>query len=194
CVPWSHYDDYIAHDLVAFVDAHYRTQRERTHRGIAGLSMGGYGAITLALRYPDVFSSAASHSGVLSPMYNGAHPFDGTPRYATNFDSLKAGWGDRFWPLIAPAFGSDTAAWRSREPAWLAQRLHHDDPTHFPAIFIDCGTEDGLVDHARSFRAELERMGITPRYAEWPGKHEWSYWQRHASESAAWLARQLSGT
>src|SRR5580765_444325 len=61
CVPWPHYDDYIARDLVSYIDSHYRTRADRAHRGIAGLSMGGYGAIALALGYPDVFAAAASH-------------------------------------------------------------------------------------------------------------------------------------
>ncbi len=194
CVPWSHYDDYIAHDLVAYVDSKFRTYADRAHRGIAGLSMGGYGAISLALRYPELYSAAASHSGVLSPMYAGAHPFDGTTRYATEIDSLRAGWGTTYWPLIAPAFGNDIAAWRSRDPAILARRVHDEHPTMFPALFVDCGTEDGLIDESRAFVSEVKALGVTPQYAEWPGKHDWIYWRRHAPESVAWLARQLSGS
>lgn len=194
CVPWSHYDDYIARDLVAFIDAHFRTRADRAHRGIAGLSMGGYGAISLALRYPEVYAAAASHSGVLSPRYAGAHPFDGTTRYAASIDSLRAGWGEKLWPLMWAAFGNDSIAWRSRDPAWLAQHLHDTQPALFPAVFIDCGSDDGLIDHSRAFRSELLRLGVTPHYAEWPGKHDWLYWRRHAPESVVWLARQLSGS
>ena len=73
CVPWPHYDDYVARDLVARVDSAYRTAVADA-RGIAGLSMGGYGAISLALAYPDVFAAAASHSGVLSPLFDRPAP------------------------------------------------------------------------------------------------------------------------
>jgi putative tributyrin esterase len=52
CVRTFRYDDYIAHDLVSYVDAHYRTRADRAHRGIGGLSMGGYGALKLALAEP----------------------------------------------------------------------------------------------------------------------------------------------
>ncbi|HEY2163525.1 MAG TPA: alpha/beta hydrolase-fold protein, partial [Gemmatimonadaceae bacterium] len=68
CVRHQRYDDYVARDVVRYVDSHYRTQADRAHRGIGGLSMGGYGALSLALRFPDVFSAAASHSGMVSPM------------------------------------------------------------------------------------------------------------------------------
>ncbi|MEO6445607.1 MAG: alpha/beta hydrolase family protein [Gemmatimonadaceae bacterium] len=192
CVPWSHYDDYIARDLVAAVDRGYRTAATRSQRVIAGLSMGGYGAISLALRYPDVFRAAASHSGVVSPLYVGPRPFQGTPRYAESPDALRKSWGERMWPLISPAFGSDAAGWIARDPARLAARLVNQGDVQVPAIFIDCGTEDGLIDQSRALRHELQRLGITPAYAEWPGKHDWDYWRRHSPESLTWLARQLS--
>lgn len=194
CVPWPHYDDYIARDLVAAVDTHYRTEATRAHRAIAGLSMGGYGAVALALQYPDVFRAAASHSGVVSPTYVGPHPFDGIPRYATSDSALQASWGDRFWPLISPAFGTDTAAWFARDPTRRVQRMVAAGARDIPAIFLDCGTEDGLVDQMRVFRLELTRLGLSPAYAEWPGKHDWDYWRVHVRESLAWLAGQVSGT
>lgn len=194
CVPWPRYDDYIARDLVAAVDGRYRTLGTRAHRAIAGLSMGGYGAVSLALQYPDVFRAAASHSGVVSPSYAGSHPFDGTPRYAPSDSSLRAAWGEKMWPLIAPAFGADTTAWFARDPARRAQRLVAAHSTLIPDIFLDCGTDDGLIDQARVLRAELTRLGLVPVYAEWRGKHDWDYWSIHARESLAWLARQVSGT
>jgi len=57
CVVQARYEDYIARDLVRHVDSTYRTLADRRHRGIAGLSMGGFGAVTLALEHPDVFSA-----------------------------------------------------------------------------------------------------------------------------------------
>jgi len=194
CVPWPHYDDYIARDLVAVVDARYRTIPNREKRAIAGLSMGGFGAVSLALAYPDVFRAAASHSGVVSPRYNGPHPFDGTPRYASTAEALRESWSDRMWPLVAPAFGNDTAGWVARDPLRLVQRLVQARSPHIPAIFLDCGTDDGLIDQSRVLRTELVRLGLAPTYAEWPGKHDWEYWRRHAPESLWWIARQVSGS
>lgn len=192
CVPWPHYDDYIAHDLVSTIDARYRTVAARAQRAIAGLSMGGFGALSMALQYPDVFRAAASHSGVVSPMYNGAHPFAGTPSYAATDSAIKASWGDRFWPLVGPVFGNDIAGWQARDPFRRVQQLLATNPSLVPAIFLDCGTEDGLVDQNRALRAELTRVGHPPQYAEWPGQHDWPYWRVHARESLAWLAQQVT--
>ncbi|HEX4935185.1 MAG TPA: alpha/beta hydrolase family protein [Gemmatimonadaceae bacterium] len=192
CVPWPHYDDYIARDLVSAVDGQYRTVPSRARRAIAGLSMGGFGALSMALQYPDVFRAAASHSGVVSPLYDGPHPFDGTPRYAATDSAIREAWGERFWPIVAPVFGYDLAGWTARDPFRRVQQLLAKNPSLVPAIFLDCGTEDGLVDQNRALRAELTRIGRPPRYAEWPGKHDWPYWRVHARESLAWLAQQVT--
>jgi S-formylglutathione hydrolase FrmB len=194
CVPWPKYDEYIARDLVAHVDSTYRTLARREHRGIAGLSMGGYGAVTLALRYPDVFAAAASHSGVLSPLYAGPSPFAPPPRYATSIDTARARMGP-LWPWMHPAFGNDTTAWLARDPARLAHHLLREDEPRSarrPALFLDIGRDDSLlVDGNRAFHYELTTLGLTHRYTEWPGKHDWSYWRTHARESLAWLAHVI---
>jgi S-formylglutathione hydrolase FrmB len=192
CVPWLHYDDYIARDLVEYLDRAYRTDPRRERRGIAGLSMGGYGAISIALAYPEVFRAAASHSGVLSPLLVGPDPFAPPPAYATTIEQLERAWGDRFWPLIRPAFGPDTTAWWSRDPARRAAQLWSTDRRLVPALMLDIGTEDGLLGQNRAFRHELARLGVPHTYAEWPGKHEWPYWRQHAAESLRFLAGHIA--
>ncbi|HET7790678.1 MAG TPA: alpha/beta hydrolase family protein [Gemmatimonadales bacterium] len=189
CTARQRYATYVARDLVAHIDSTYRTRADRRHRGIAGLSMGGYGAITLALAHPDVFGAAASHSGVLSPLYAGPTPFAPPPRYYTSMDSVAAHW-EGFWPGIGPAFGSDTGGWYARDPARLARRLVA-SRRPVPALSIDVGTEDGLVSENRAFHAELTALGIVHRYAESPGAHEWRYWRNHVTESLAWLAEEI---
>jgi len=192
CTERGGYATYVAHDLVAHVDSTYRTRADRRHRGIAGLSMGGYGAVTLALAHPDLFAAAASHSGVLSPLYAGPHPFAAPPRYAVAMDSIRATWGWA-WGTIGRAFGGDTASWAARDPARLARRLRAARGP-FPALFVDGGTEDGLTDQSRAFHAELAALGIAHRYAEWPGGHDWRYWRAHVGESLAWLAAAIDST
>src|SRR5438128_952375 len=151
CVAQARYEDYIARDLVRRVDSTYRTLADRRHRGIAGLSMGGYGAVTIALEDPDVFSSGA----------------------------------------IAPAFGRTITAWAARDPAGLARRLAASGGP-MPALFIDVGAQDGLVDQSRAFHAELAVLRIPHAYAEWPGKHDWKYWHAHVGESLRWLADRIA--
>lgn len=191
CVPWTHYDDYVARDLVAHVDSTYRTRARREARAVAGLSMGGYGAVTLALRYPDVFAAAASHSGVLSPLLVGPRPFAAPARFAGSEEELKAGWGPVFWRHLAPVFGRDTAGWWARDPARLAARARAAGRP-LPRLFVDAGRGDErFVDQSRAFHAALTAAGIRHEYAEWPGGHDWTYWSGHVGESLAWIANVM---
>ncbi len=189
CTKHQGYATYIAQDLVAHVDSTLRTRADRRHRGIAGLSMGGYGAIALALSHPNVFGAAASHSGVLSPLYLGPHPFALPARYQQSMDSI---WASRRagWPTFRPAFGDDIASWYARDPAHMARRLQAAGGP-LPAVFVDGGTEDGLVDESRAFHADLLALGVPHQYAEWPGGHDWRYWRAHVGESLAWLANEV---
>ena len=190
CVPWPHYDEYIARDVVAFADRRYRTLADRRHRGVAGLSMGGYGAISLALAYPDVFSAAASHSGVLAPAKGGGRLV--VPEKRFDFDSLRASWSPGLWSLLPGVFGKDSVGWAVRDPANLEARLRARRPALMPALFVDCGTEDFLLPQNRAFRDAVLSSGGQLQYREHPGSHTWDYWRKHAAESASWLAARLT--
>jgi putative tributyrin esterase len=192
CVPWPHYDDYIARDLVAYVDSTYRTIPDRTHRATGGLSMGGYGAISLALAYPDVWSAAASHSGVLSPLYIAQDSGYGARGYAGDPETLRrerASW----WASIGPAFGRDTAGWWARDPSRLAARTLRARPGLMPALFFDVGRQDKLLAQNRELHRVLDSLGVRHAYAEWPGAHGWVYWRAHVGESLAWVAERIGG-
>ena len=190
CVPWPHYDEYIARDVVAFVDRGYRTMADRRHRGIAGLSMGGYGAISLALSYPDVFAAAASHSGVLAPAKGGGRLV--VPEKRFDYDSVRASYSAGLWALMPGAFGKDSVGWAVRDPATLLSRLRARRPALMPALFVDCGTEDFLLPQNRAFRDAVLSSGGQLQYREHAGSHTWDYWRKHASESATWLAARLT--
>ena len=190
CVPWPHYDEYIARDVVAFVDRRYRTMADRRHRGIAGLSMGGYGAISLALSYPDVFAAAASHSGVLAPAKGGGRLV--VPEKRFDYDSVRASYSAGLWALMPGPFGKDSVSWAARDPATLVRRLRARRPALMPALFVDCGTEDFLLPQNRAFRDAVLSSGGQLQYREHAGSHTWDYWRKHASESATWLAARLT--
>ncbi|MFN8571359.1 MAG: alpha/beta hydrolase family protein [Gemmatimonadaceae bacterium] len=191
CVPWPHYDDYIARDLVSYIDGHYRTHADRAHRGIAGLSMGGYGAVSLALAYPDVFAAAASHSGTLAPALGAVPPGSDTSRYATQLADLRSRYDSALWKLMEPAFGKDSAAWSARDPIQLATRAMQRKSV-LPALYADCGVDDSFLAQNRFFARAARRMGISLDYTEYPGAHEWGYWRAHAVQSLRWLAARIA--
>jgi S-formylglutathione hydrolase FrmB len=189
CVPWPKYDDYIARDLVAHVDSFYRTLPTRAHRGIAGLSMGGYGAVSLALRYDDVFSAAASHSGVLAPLLGTS---DAAKGEATDVDSLRARWSAGLWPALRLAFGGrDLYGWTARDPARMAKRALARGAA-LPPLLIDAGKDDPFTPQSRAFVVAARALGGRVTYREWPGKHDWDYWRAHVGESLVWLGSRIA--
>ena len=190
CVPWQHYDDYVARDIVNHVDQRYRTRRGAQHRAVGGLSMGGYGAITLALMYPDVFSAAASHSGVLSPELVGPSPFVPPAQYATNEGELKTA-SRGLWKYLWPAFGRDTIGWAARDPGRMAARLVREPRAGLstPKLRFDCGVDDQYIGQNRDFHETLRTLGVSHEYVEWPGAHTWTYWSTHVAESLDFLLR-----
>jgi S-formylglutathione hydrolase FrmB len=195
CVPWTRYDDYITFDIVRWVDSHYRTRADRAHRGIAGLSMGGYGAITLALNYPTYFAAAASHSGVLSPrlLPDSAQKSRGV-KYARDREEMALA-ARSLWPQLWTAFGHDSIAWRGRDPQVFAERLVtrvKAGKASWPALLIDVGTDDPWRGQNADFDATLTRLGMPHTYREWPGTHNWDYWRSHSPESLRFLLDRVA--
>ncbi len=191
CVPWPHYDDYIARDLVAHIDSTYRTIADRRGRAIAGLSMGGYGAVSLAINYPGVFAAAASHSGVLAPLLTAYDSTTGRARYAAAPEEVRSLYGA--WDVMRLAFGRDTSGWWARDPGRRAVFQATRSPrVPLPAIYIDVGTADRFLNQSRAFRDVLYRLQLRPAYVERSGEHDWVYWRTNVAHSLTFLARTLT--
>lgn len=199
CVPWPHYDDYIARDVVDYVDRTVRTLADAAHRGIGGLSMGGYGAVTLGLRYPDVFTAVASHSGVLAPALFapatlGPQPMPATGaepiRWARTPDELREAAGARYgW--FTDAFGPDTIGWYARDPSHLVRRLVTAG-TAVPALYLDAGVSDSFHDQNRAFVTTLLSLGLSHQYTEPSGGHTWTYWRTQLPHSLHWMLERVA--
>lgn len=165
------YESSLIKDLIPYVDARFQTIPKRASRCIGGLSMGGYGAIKLALKYPELFCSAVSHSGAL-----------------TFVQRLQSGKMDPDWTREWTRVYGATPVGGSDDPLALASQLK---PEQRPALRIDCGTEDHLLQENRDFHAHLEKIGYTHEYEEFPGAHDWAYWDIHIQEAIAFYVRNL---
>lgn len=189
CVRSSRYGDYVARNLVAWVDSAFRTQADRGHRVIAGLSMGGTGALVLALTYPDVFSAAASLSGVAAPRYLGPHPYRAPARYVESIEAWERDLG-RPLPLWRARWGEDSTLWWRHDPARAARRLRRAGGP-MPAIRLDVGVDDPYIDQNRALSDDLTALGIAHELLERPGGHVWAYWRDHVGETLAWLGSRM---
>ena len=161
----------IIRDLVNFVDTRFQTKTAREGRCIGGLSMGGYGAVKLALKYPEMFCSAVSHSGAVK--------FAHKPDFSGWKEKDRAEWTRVFG--LEPTNGPD-------DPYGLAAKL---DTAKRPALRIDCGAEDFLLESNRDFHGYLTEIGYSHEYEEFSGGHTWDYWDVHVQEAIAFHKKNL---
>jgi S-formylglutathione hydrolase FrmB len=185
CVRKRDYERYITTDLVTHIDATYRTIASKDGRAIAGLSMGGFGALQLAMRHPDLFGAAASHSGVVSLIYNGPNPYR-----KDKVELLKdvKQWGGPFVEIkrwMLGLLGEDIAHWRAYDPTTLVDTL---EPGTL-ALYIDCGTEDvfALQNHAAWLHDLLLAKKIDHEFYLGPGGHDFKFWKPRVEKSLTFL-------
>jgi len=171
-VPADKFEDYIVKDLIVEIDARFRTEASRSARAVAGLSMGGYGALKFALKYPEMFAFAGSLSGALdAPL----HLDERVPEYREK---------------LLVAFGPHGGPVRSAND--LFQLVARADAAHLPYLYIACGTEDGFLPINREFVSSLPGRKIAFEYHETPGDHSWDYWDRSVRDLLRSTAKALN--
>lgn len=173
--PADRFEDYLLTDLQTDVVRKYRTINSRYGRAIAGLSMGGYGALKMALKRPATFAVAGSFSGAFS---------------ITREDGI----GTRLNPVererILKIYGAgDAAARRENDVHALAAAAK---PGSAPYLYLDCGTTDFLLEDNRSAVAAISRAGLSYEYHEVAGAHSWDYWDRRIRQFLPVLMERLT--
>jgi S-formylglutathione hydrolase FrmB len=189
------FEQFIAHDLVSYIDAHYRTIANRTSRGLVGHSMGGYGASRIGMKHPDVFGSLY----IMSPCClsaRGAGPANPANEKAleavkTPADSAGLPFGIRAQLASAAAWSPDPknpplyldlptrdgvvqpdviAKWAANAPlAFVDQYV--DNLRRYRAIAMDVGDQDNLRIDAGKLHDVLDRYGIANTFEIYHGTH-----------------------
>lgn len=153
------YFTYVAEELPKVCRSFFRGMSERREDNfIAGLSMGGYGALKIAYTYPERFAAAASLSGALDVHAIASGEMLDSNRY----------WTDLFGEIDAIP-GSKHDVYALLQNAVAAGKA-------IPRSYLWCGTEDWLLGANRKMKAELEELGIEHLYEESAGNHAWEYW------------------
>jgi len=160
------YETYILRELIPDVQQRYRTIEFRYGRGIAGLSMGGYGALKFGLKSPGTFAFAGSISGALSaPIWNADDPE--LKPFASIYDSLAAAFGPR-----------DSPQRKANNIFEIVRGASTSRVAALPYIYFDCGTEDLFLPVNEQFAALLSEKKIAHEFRELPGNHSWEYWNQ----------------
>ncbi|RAP77622.1 alpha/beta hydrolase [Paenibacillus montanisoli] len=149
------YWTYISEELPKIVKAMFPVSDRREDTFAAGLSMGGYGAMKLALAYPERFAAAASFSGALDVRALG-NLFEGSE--------------------FTDIFGDLEGAKEHRDDLFHLANAAAKSGKELPALYQCCGTEDFLYNDNIRFLNHIKSLGIELTYEEEPGLHEWGYW------------------
>jgi len=171
------YETYILKELIPDVDKRFRTIQARYGRSVAGLSMGGYGAIKYGLKYPASFVFVGSMSGAF-----------GVTHY-TEKEMGGSNW-EAFLKIFGPV-GSETR--KANDVFEIARGLSAARVSSLPYFYFDCGTEDA-GQHFNANR-ELSQIFVEKKirheYRELPGDHSWGYWDRQVQEVLKIAAQKM---
>jgi S-formylglutathione hydrolase FrmB len=145
------FETHVSKEVPQYIDEHYKTKKDRKHRAITGLSMGGHGALFIAFRHAETFGACGSMSGALNiSVINNSYDIekrlgkaDSTNQYYKNWSVLN----------VIDTKPSDTLA-----------------------IILDCGLQDFIYGMSKQTHDKLVKLKIPHDYIERPGKHDWGYW------------------
>ena len=177
-----HYMDYIVNELVPAIDSLFRTIPDAQHRAVMGYSMGGYGAMILPVKNPDVFKTSV----VLSMSFRTDEQYLAEPQSVFDYQ-----WG--------PIFGGTGASGEAR----LTDYFKEFSPFHFLGspgnvsfeginLFIDCGDdEETLSVTSNAFHDTLRSLNIPHEYRVRNGAHTWSYWHGALPEALAYIGKAV---
>jgi len=163
------YGIHIGEELPAIIESTFHARTSGKARCIGGLSMGGYGALRIALGYAGRYVSANSHSGAV------------LADQKSRRNVLQPGEMQRVFGKNRPGSPHDLLG--------LAKSAKKQNK--LPKLLLDCGTEDFLLPDNREFHAKLDQLRIPHEYTEHPGTHNWDYWDLHVREAIAFHCKAL---
>ena len=212
------WERFIAEDLVAHIDGKYRTLPTRMSRGLAGHSMGGYGALRIGMRRPDVFASLYLMSSCCLTANRNPSPqaFAAAEAITTREAAAKAAEAPGFGPSVnlasAAAWSPNpknpplfldlpvrngkvrpeiVAKWVANAPVEMLPQ-YADNLKKYYAITMDVGTKDTLLAANQQLHAALKRLGVEHEFEEYDGDHTNRLGERIERNVLPFFARHLA--
>jgi putative tributyrin esterase len=166
------YWTYVSEELPRYLRSVFPLSPRREDNFVAGISMGGYGALKMALNKPDQYAAGICLSGALdivSIMKNPIHPIFNVDEYFGGFEKLAGSTNDLYALL----------------PALVSQRVP------LPRLYMACGVDDSLHEMSTRFRDLARENPVDLTYEEGPGAHTWEFWDVYLRRALDWLDGNL---
>lgn len=169
------YYTFLRDELPALLRSFFPLSAAREDNYVAGLSMGGYGALRLALANPEKYAAGASLSGALDIVRRCREAGRAGSRLAR--------------AEMEGIFGAELKVENTDADLFaLAQKVAASS-TPKPRLFLTCGTSDELLEENRAFRKHLDAIHLANTYSESPGGHEWGVWDAQIQRVLEWLPK-----
>ena len=171
--PGGNYGTFIGEELPAFIRKTFGYCQTGEDTMIAGLSMGGFGALHTALAFPDMFSSCIALSSALV--------IREIARYKGRKNDVMPA------AMVREVFGDPENILSSDCNPEVLYRRNKESGKKNPRIYLSIGTEDSLYDCNQEFRAFLENENAEFFYEDGPGAHNWDFWNQYLPRGIEWV-------
>jgi len=158
------YFTYVAYELPQIVETLFNLKHSRGKTFVAGLSMGGYGALKCGLTRPDFYGACAGFSGFLDP-----------PSHLHKLREQNDPWN--MAKQLRGIFGVEMIYPDASNIFLLAEKVALLPEKDKPRVLVTCGDADFLLADSRRFDAHMKQLAIPYTYKEWPGEHNWKFWE-----------------
>jgi S-formylglutathione hydrolase FrmB len=170
--PQDRFEDFITQDLIADAESKFPIAAGRANRAIVGISMGGFGAMVLSLKHPELYVFAGGLSSAID-----------VPSRPLSVKRIGQYWEHR--KIFGP-WGSQTR--HDSDPYVIAKNVH---PQRAPYLFLSCGEQEGLLPANKRFATVLHMRGFEYEFHAGPGGHDWNQWNRGLPELFHTLQRRI---
>ncbi len=174
----NRYEDMLVKELIPFIDSTYRTRAQKRFRGVAGLSMGGFGALVLAMHYPELFSGCAAFSAAVW-----------TDEQIINLSNYQSFYGNIFGDNLEGEKRIN-AHWKENHPLYLLE-TQPTEKLKSVRYLLDCGDDDFLTIGNAMLHIKMAEKKIPHEYRVRDGAHTWSYWRESLPLGLAFIGEQF---
>lgn len=170
------YEDFFIKEFIPYIESHYRIRKAKRFRAVGGLSMGGYGSLNYAFKYPDLFSAAAPLSAAVY-----------TKEQIINFDQSR--WDRVEGVLFGKGLKGEerlTGALKGNHPLYLLDKTDV-EKLKTVRFYIDCGDDDRLSIGNSELHIKMKKLGIPHEFRVRDGRHSWTYWRTGLSKALKFI-------